>query len=341
MTDPTAAPARSGTAAEPGEQAGSPRSAAPASGAGAEVRSGSAQLPPHTPTSAAEADSSHGTGIATTSSAGASATGDSVAAGERVVADISADGGASVRGSGPQEAKIESAENAGGFTDSAATADSGRSGKTSGGTAGVPGDPDRPRTVVLRVPRLRRPTLPALIAVPAMLAAVVFGVLWRSDAGELADLRADLAGDRRAEEVAGDYALRVSRVEHTDLDGWRRALQTGVGAELAPKLSAAVDVVGPWLAQMEYRATGTLLAAQVTARDGDNYTVAAFVEMRSAGRQTPTGVTATAAYTITLNRAADWTITDVGGSGLAPAGVPAPGDAPAAPAAEPPPAPPR
>lgn len=341
MTDPTAAQARRGTATEPGEQAGSPRSAAPAAGSGAEVRSGSTPLPPHTPTSAADVDSSHGTGLATTPSAGSSATGDFAAAGERVVADNSADSGASARGSGPKEAKTGSAENGGGFADPAATADSVRSGKTSGGTAGEPADPDRPRTVVLRVPRLRRPTFPALVAVLAVLAAVVFGVLWRWDAGELAGLRADLAGDRRAEEVAGDYALRVSRVEHTDLDGWRRALQAGVGAELAPKLSAAVDVVGPWLAQMEYRATGTLLAAQVTARDGDNYTVAAFVEMRSTSRQTPTGVTATAAYTITLNRAADWTITDVGGSGLAPAGVPAPGDATEAPAAESPPGPPR
>lgn len=186
-----------------------------------------------------------------------------------------------------------------------------------------------PRTIAIRLPRLRRPTTPVLVAAVAVAVAVVCAGLWRFDGSgaELADLRSELATDRRAEEVAGDYALRVSRVDFADLEAWRGALRTGVGSELAPRLSAAVDVVGPWLTQLEYRATGTLLAAKITAREGDSYTVAAFVEMRSTSRQTPTGVTATAAYTVTLNRAADWTITDVGGSGLAPAGAPEPGTA--------------
>lgn len=202
--------------------------------------------------------------------------------------------------------------------------------------AGAAPAAERPRALVLRVPRLRRPSIPVSVAVLAVAAAVVFAGLWRTDGAELSDLHADLAGDRRAEEVAGDYALRVSRVEHIDLEAWRRALQNGVSAELAPKLSAAVDVVGPWLAQMEYRATGTLLASEVTARAGDTYTVAAFVEMRSTSRQTPTGVTATAAYTVTLNRAADWIITDVGGSGLAPAGGATAPESPRPPTAPPP-----
>ncbi|WP_156058701.1 hypothetical protein [Nocardia rhamnosiphila] len=74
--------------------------------------------------------------------------------------------------------------------------------------------------------------------------------------------------------------------------------------QLATELSAAVDLVCPWLAQMEYRSTATMLAAKVTGRDGDLYT----------------------AYTLTLNRAAHWTVTDVSGSGpAAGAGETAPG----------------
>ncbi|WP_280400282.1 hypothetical protein [Nocardia carnea] len=312
MTDPTAPPAHNGTATEPGGTAGSGPGTASAAAAGAATgaRSGGRQSLPPTASATTESDSPHTAEIGTAT------------------------------GAGPERAAAGGAETSG-ATEAVTPADSGRPGEHSGGRAEEPGDPGRPRTVVLRVPRWRRPTVPALVAVLAVVAAVVSAALWRSGANDLADLRADLAGDRRAEEVAGDYALRVSRVEYTDLDGWRRALQSGVGAELAPKLSAAVDVVGPWLAQLEYRATGTLLAAKVTARDGDNYTVAAFVEMRSTSRQTPTGVTATAAYTLTLNSAADWTITDVGGSGLAPAGVPAPGDVTEAPAAGPSPGPPR
>ncbi|MGW5750863.1 hypothetical protein [Nocardia rhamnosiphila] len=195
-----------------------------------------------------------------------------------------------------------------------ATADAPRAKPAAGDTDAGSGGRRTGRTLVIRRPGAR--SLPLLAA---MLLAIAFAVLWGTGdpTGELGDLRDELAADRQAEQIAGDYALGASQVEHTDLETWRRALRDRVTPQLAAELSAAVDVVGPWLAQMEYRSTATVLAAKVTGRDGDLYTVQAFVEMRSTSRQAPEGVTATAAYTLTLNRAAHWTVTDVSGSGPA------------------------
>ncbi|MGV9584333.1 hypothetical protein [Nocardia farcinica] len=162
---------------------------------------------------------------------------------------------------------------------------------------------------------VRRPTLSAVVVAVALLVAAAAVLAWRTDdaAGELAALRAQLDTDAAAQRVAADYALGVSQVQSGDLEAWRSSLRRGVTEQLAAKLSAAVDVVGPWLRQVDYSATAEPLAATVQRRDGDLYVVQVFVDMTSRSSQTPEGVVATAAYTVTLNRAADWTITDVGG----------------------------
>ncbi|WP_067857137.1 hypothetical protein [Nocardia shimofusensis] len=170
----------------------------------------------------------------------------------------------------------------------------------------------RPERSALRgLPRI---TIAALL-VAAVSLIVAAATVWRTGdaADELAALRAGLDTDTAAERVATDYALGVSRVEAGQVDAWREALTSGVTEQLAAKLTAAADVVGPWLTQMEYSATAKPLAAKVMSRDGDLHVVQVFVDMNSRSRQTPEGVVATAAYTVTLDRAADWTITDVGG----------------------------
>ncbi|SUE28320.1 Uncharacterised protein [Nocardia farcinica] len=184
-------------------------------------------------------------------------------------------------------------------------------------TAGTaePGTERRTERALSVLRAVRRPTLSAVVAAVALLVAAAAVLAWRTDdaAGELAALRAQLDTDAAAQRVAADYALGVSQVQSGDLEAWRSALRRGVTEQLAAKLSAAVDVVGPWLRQVDYSATAEPLAATVQRRDGDLYVVQVFVDMTSRSSQTPEGVVATAAYTVTLNRAADWTITDVGG----------------------------
>jgi len=164
----------------------------------------------------------------------------------------------------------------------------------------------------------------AALAIAALIAAVTFGMLWATEDSEdrLAALQARLDTEAAAETAASQYALRVSEVDFHDLDAWRDALTDGVSEQLAPKLDAAVDVVGPWLSEMEYTATARLLAADIAEDDGDRFVVQVFVDMTSKSKQTPDGVAATATYTVTMDRASNWTITDVGGVG---AGLPAAG----------------
>ncbi|OLT45680.1 hypothetical protein BJF87_05185 [Gordonia sp. CNJ-863] len=165
-----------------------------------------------------------------------------------------------------------------------------------------------------------------LIAVSAVAAIAVvlaagFGSVWATDgsADELSAVKAKIATEAEAEKVAGDYALNVSKVDYQNIDAWRKALETGVTQQLKEKMTTAVDVVAPLLTQMQYVSTAEKLAATVAHSDENQYVVRVFVDMDSKSRQTPDGVTATASYTITLDKASGWTITDVGGLG---AGLP-------------------
>jgi len=166
-----------------------------------------------------------------------------------------------------------------------------------------------------------------IVAAPAVVAAVVFGALWATDdsSEQLQALQSRLDVEAEAEAVASEYALSVSEVDFRDLEAWRAALTDGVSEQLTPKLEGAVDVVSPWLTQMEYTADARLLAAEASHTDGDTYVVQVFVDMVSKSKQTPDGVAATATYTVTMDRASDWTIVDVGGVGT---GLPGTGDAP-------------
>ena len=190
----------------------------------------------------------------------------------------------------------------------------------------APGPAATPDSQPASPPWWRGPRVLAALTVVFLVAAVVMGALWATDdsADRLAALEDRLATEEAAESVASDYAMAVSAVDYEDLEGWRAALTAGVSDQLAPKLEAAVDVVNPWLTRMEYTSTARLLAAQTSESDGDTFVVQVFVDMTSRSKQTPEGVAATATYTVTMDRASDWTITDVGGVG---AGLPGAGGA--------------
>ncbi|MGV9676889.1 hypothetical protein ACWDSJ_16565 [Nocardia sp. NPDC003482] len=170
---------------------------------------------------------------------------------------------------------------------------------------------------------VRRPAAAVLAA--ALAAALTFAVLWLTDdsGAELDALRTRLDTEAQAEQAATTYALNVSKVDYNAVETWHTALNTGVTEQLETKLDAAVGVVGPLLTQLQYTSTAKPLAARVSQHNGDTYVVQVFVDMTSRSRQTPDGVTATATYTITLDRAAHWTITDVGGVGAPLAATPA------------------
>lgn len=196
-------------------------------------------------------------------------------------------------------------------------------------TATEPGR-TKPRSAIRR--GTRRPSPTALAAVVAGIAAVGFAVLWATDdsADRLAALRSQQQTTAKAEDVASQYALNVSKVDYNNIAAWRTALESGVTEQLKSKMDAAVNIVGPLLTEMQYTSTAKPLAATVSQHNGDQYVVQVFIDMNSRSRQTPTGINATASYTITLDRASNWTITDVGGigAGLPGTGTPRPSATP-------------
>lgn len=170
----------------------------------------------------------------------------------------------------------------------------------------------------VRVIVWRRPVSFILIVVFA-LAGIGFGILWQHSVGELSSLRSSQADDAKAESIAGRYAVGASTFNFQNLDPWLSSLKTGVSDQLKPKFDSAVNVLKPLLQQLQWISTSKLLAADVSRRDGGMFNVQVFVSMQSKSLQFPDGMNSTASYSVTLDKASGWTITDVGGIG---AGLP-------------------
>ncbi|MFW0788451.1 hypothetical protein [Gordonia sp. CPCC 205333] len=161
------------------------------------------------------------------------------------------------------------------------------------------------------------------VAIVATVAVIALGVAWvlvaglNDDGDRLAQLRAEQTDSTNAERVALDYAVGTARVNYEDIDAWRTALKSGVSDQLKTRFDGAVTVVQPLFAQLRYVTTVKPLAAKVRSREGDQFVVDAFVEMTSKSTQSPSGTITTGSFTITLDKASGWTITDVGGTGTA------------------------
>lgn len=178
-----------------------------------------------------------------------------------------------------------------------------------------------------------RPIL-AVAAVILLALAITFGVLWTNSSDDLSSVRAQQANDSKAEKIAGEYAVAASTFDYKNLAPWKTALQTGVSDQLKPKFDSAVNVLNPLLQQLQWVSTSKLLASVVSRRDGNTYNVQVFVGMNSTSSQFPNGMNSTATYTVTLDKASNWTITDVGGigsglpGGVTDSGSPLPGTQP-------------
>ncbi|GAB17157.1 hypothetical protein GOEFS_020_00210 [Gordonia effusa NBRC 100432] len=178
-----------------------------------------------------------------------------------------------------------------------------------------PGDGDPPTR--------KTPRVMSAVAIIATVAAIAIGVAWalvaglNDDGDRLAQLQAEHTDTTKAEQVALDYAVATARVNYEDIDAWRTALKSGVSDQLKTRFDGAVTVVQPLFAQLRYVTTVKPLAAKVRSREGDQFVVDAFVEMTSKSTQSPSGTITTGSFTITLDKASGWTITDVGGTGTA------------------------
>ncbi|MEV6217123.1 hypothetical protein [Nocardia sp. NPDC051833] len=146
-----------------------------------------------------------------------------------------------------------------------------------------------------------------------LVSTAVFAMLYRSADADLAAREAKSVDDRHAEQVASNYAVGASTIDYRDTRAWLNRLKAGTTPELAAKFEATSPQLEQILLPLQWTSTATPLSAQVISEAGGIYKVNAYLTVTSTSAQTPTGAQTTVTYSLTLDRNADWKITDVGG----------------------------
>lgn len=175
-------------------------------------------------------------------------------------------------------------------------------------------EPRAPRDSRARTVSVRLSTVltAAAVAVP-LIVSIVLGALYWSAKSDLAERDSKAADDRHAEQVASDYAVGASTIDYKDTKAWLGRLQAGA----TPQLAAKFEATGPQLEQillpLQWTSKAVPLSSSVTSESGGIYKVNAYVNVTSTSAQSPEGAQTTVTYSLTIDRNAEWKITDVGG----------------------------
>ncbi|MTE15930.1 hypothetical protein [Nocardia aurantiaca] len=179
-----------------------------------------------------------------------------------------------------------------------------------------PVDPDpapaRGKTVQLKVSTL----VTAVAAVLLVGALVTVTVLWQSARGDLSDRDGQAANDKRAEQVASNYAMGAADLDYSDFNAWTARLKSNTTAALASKFDATSSKLQEILVPLKWTSSPTLLSSQVITRDNGVYKVNVYLNVNSTNAQNPDGVLTTIYYTVNVDPKSDWKVTDVGGIDL-------------------------
>ncbi|MEV6072582.1 hypothetical protein AB0L82_39080 [Nocardia sp. NPDC052001] len=157
----------------------------------------------------------------------------------------------------------------------------------------------------------------AAVAVVLLLISGTVGVLLWQSRGELADRTAAAADDRHAEQVATDYAVGAATINYKDFNSWVAKLKTNTVPQLANTFDATAPKLQELMVPLQWTSTASPIAAKVESVSGNSYKVDVFVNVTSTNAQNPQGVQTTVTYNITVDKNADWKITDVGGTAAA------------------------
>ncbi|WP_228797441.1 hypothetical protein [Nocardia nova] len=151
------------------------------------------------------------------------------------------------------------------------------------------------------------------VIVVLLAVAIVFGCLYFSARSTLSDRDAAAAGDKHAEDIASKYAVGASTIDYHDVKSWIERLKTGTTTQLAAKFDATAPQLEQILLPLQWTSKATPLSAAVTSESDGIYKVNAYLDVTSTSAQTPDGGRTTVTYSLTIDRNADWKITDVGG----------------------------
>ncbi|MFF2554315.1 hypothetical protein ACFVUS_25165 [Nocardia sp. NPDC058058] len=155
------------------------------------------------------------------------------------------------------------------------------------------------------------------VAVVLLLISGTLGVLLWQSRGELGDHNAAAADDKRAEQVATDYAVGAATINYKDFNSWVAKLKTNTVPQLANTFDATAPKLQELMVPLQWTSTASPIAAKTESVSGSSYKVDVFVNVTSTNAQNPQGVQTTVTYNITVDKNADWKITDVGGTAAA------------------------
>ncbi len=119
--------------------------------------------------------------------------------------------------------------------------------------------------------------------------------------------------NKRAEQIALDYAVNAAAINYRDFGTWKVKLVEGTSPELKEKLGKAADSMEQILVPLQWNSSARPLAAKVRSNAGGAYVVDSFVSVLTKTTQAPEGLQSTATYSVTIDANHGWQITDVGG----------------------------
>jgi hypothetical protein len=160
------------------------------------------------------------------------------------------------------------------------------------------------------------------LLVSGLIALLVAGIavmtwLYLGAKGQLDQQAREAAATTRAEQVALDYAANAAAMNFKDIPAWKGKLVAGTSPELKDRLGEAADQMEQILVPLQWDSTARPLAAKVRSKVGSAYVVDAFVSVMTKTAQSQDPLQSTATYSVTVDSAKDWQITDVGGIGAA------------------------
>ena len=155
-----------------------------------------------------------------------------------------------------------------------------------------------------------------LLLVFALVGDLIFGLLWMRQSNAADEARGQVASsqyEKRAEQVAMDYAVGSATLDYRDMAAWRSRLTANTSPELTKQLTQVAPTIEQIIVQTKTVATATPAAAAVRSEKNGVYVVAAAVNASTTNTQSPNGAESVAVYVVTVDKNAGWVITDVKG----------------------------
>ena len=136
--------------------------------------------------------------------------------------------------------------------------------------------------------RRRRIRWPVVVAaVPGVVLAVVFGVLWHSAAGDLAAEREREQDRQMAVNTATEYTARSLTYDYRNLDAFFEGVDQGASQSLQDRYDGVREALTAIMNESQVVATGEVLSAAIDSESGGEYKVAVFAQQTTQNVQQP------------------------------------------------------